>query len=478
MPRNSSGTYTLPAGNPVVTGTTISSTWANTTLSDLSSEMTDSLDRSGKGGMLAPLALSDGTVALPALTFVLDPDTGVYRIGANDVAVSVGGIKSAEFFNNTGVGQSLFADGSVGIPGISFSQDLDTGMYRGASNDLGITVGGVLAMEFFNNAGATQALLVDGLVGKPSLGFSLDTDTGFYRAGSGRMRWVGNGGVLLDIDQVASTATFNIPVLGPDGSIGTPAYSFSSDPDTGWYRFGTNDMRPVAGGVAQAVFNTTGVYILFQDGSLPSPSLTFSSDPDTGIYRSASNDIRVTAGGVFVAGFRLAAATPAFFVADGTAAVPSITFGANVDTGFYRDTTSQIGIALGGVTAGQISQGSFTLTATGCVGTPNDVAIFQRWGQWVHLYIPNIQGTSNSASFTLTGLPAAIQPTKKLFFSIQCTDNSIATGGTMDTGAQLNSGSGTITMFKNGGTATWTGSNTKGIATNSLGGVTLIYLLN
>jgi len=32
MPRNASGTYTLPSGNPVVAGTTIEASWANTTL--------------------------------------------------------------------------------------------------------------------------------------------------------------------------------------------------------------------------------------------------------------------------------------------------------------------------------------------------------------------------------------------------------------------------------------------------------------
>ena len=38
MSRNGSGTYTLPAGNPVVTGTAITSSWANTSLSDIVQE--------------------------------------------------------------------------------------------------------------------------------------------------------------------------------------------------------------------------------------------------------------------------------------------------------------------------------------------------------------------------------------------------------------------------------------------------------
>ncbi|GAF72642.1 unnamed protein product, partial [marine sediment metagenome] len=51
MPRDGSGNYTLPSGNPVVSGTLITPSWANPTMSDLGNEMTDSLSRSGKGGM-------------------------------------------------------------------------------------------------------------------------------------------------------------------------------------------------------------------------------------------------------------------------------------------------------------------------------------------------------------------------------------------------------------------------------------------
>lgn len=48
MPRNSSGTYTLPASNPVVTNTPISSNgWANPTLADISAALTESLAKTG-----------------------------------------------------------------------------------------------------------------------------------------------------------------------------------------------------------------------------------------------------------------------------------------------------------------------------------------------------------------------------------------------------------------------------------------------
>jgi hypothetical protein len=89
MPRNGSGTYTLPAGNPVVAGTTIEASWANTTLNDVATEMTGSLSRAGSGGMTGPLRLDAGTAAVPALAWSTETTTGLYRAGTNDVRLAV-----------------------------------------------------------------------------------------------------------------------------------------------------------------------------------------------------------------------------------------------------------------------------------------------------------------------------------------------------------------------------------------------------
>ena len=51
MSRNGSGIYNLPAGNPVVTGTTISSIWANSTLSDIGNALTQSIASDGQTTM-------------------------------------------------------------------------------------------------------------------------------------------------------------------------------------------------------------------------------------------------------------------------------------------------------------------------------------------------------------------------------------------------------------------------------------------
>ena len=91
MSRDANGNYTLPSGNPVISGTTIDTQWANPTMSDLGSELTDSLSRTGKGGMLSPFRVPDGGVSDPALSFTQEPTSGMYRATGNDVRMSIGG---------------------------------------------------------------------------------------------------------------------------------------------------------------------------------------------------------------------------------------------------------------------------------------------------------------------------------------------------------------------------------------------------
>lgn len=90
MPRNSGGTYTLPGSNPVTTGTTITSTWANETLQDIAAELTNSLARDGSGSMDTALLLPNGSAGAPALAFTSETNTGIYLEGATDLRLQVG----------------------------------------------------------------------------------------------------------------------------------------------------------------------------------------------------------------------------------------------------------------------------------------------------------------------------------------------------------------------------------------------------
>jgi hypothetical protein len=169
MPRNSSGTYSLPAGNPVVSGTLIETNWANPTMSDLGAALTDSLDRFGRGGMLAQLKLADGTLAAPAFAFNSEASTGLYRPAAATLNIGVLGSLVASFTNTaisfakattvnaaltvTGLltasggitiaGVLAWAGGTAALPGLAVAGDLDTGFYSVTANTIGASTSGV-----------------------------------------------------------------------------------------------------------------------------------------------------------------------------------------------------------------------------------------------------------------------------------------------------------------------------------------------
>jgi hypothetical protein len=96
MPRNSTGKYSLPIGNPVTTGTVVESEWANSTMDDMATAMSDALDTGGTNGMKAPFKLYDGVVGAPGLSFILEPSTGFYRKSTGVVGFAVQGVDILE----------------------------------------------------------------------------------------------------------------------------------------------------------------------------------------------------------------------------------------------------------------------------------------------------------------------------------------------------------------------------------------------
>ena len=79
MPRDSSGNYTLPLGNPVVDGTVIETTWANPTMEDIAYQLNHVLTQDGLLGPTAPFKVLSGTLGAPGLAFGDAVTTGMFR---------------------------------------------------------------------------------------------------------------------------------------------------------------------------------------------------------------------------------------------------------------------------------------------------------------------------------------------------------------------------------------------------------------
>jgi len=145
MPRNSSGTYSLPSGNPVVSNTLIQSTWANNTCSDLGSSITDSLDRNGRGAMLAALKNIDGTAVAPAVTFSSEGTLGIYRAAAGVLGIAAGGalVLSIASTGLTFTNPLVIPVGTAAAPSLTFTSNTNTGIYSPATNQVAVTTNGV-----------------------------------------------------------------------------------------------------------------------------------------------------------------------------------------------------------------------------------------------------------------------------------------------------------------------------------------------
>lgn len=105
MPRDANGVYALPTIYKATTGTTILAAQHNGPLEDIQSALTGSLPRDGSAPMTAPLKLSDGDAAAPALRFNSIAGRGLFKT-ADGLGIAVGGMKVAEFTS----------EGLIGLP--------------------------------------------------------------------------------------------------------------------------------------------------------------------------------------------------------------------------------------------------------------------------------------------------------------------------------------------------------------------------
>ncbi len=148
MPRDGSGAYTLPSGNPVVDGTIIDTGWANPTMADFAVQFNNVLTRDGILGPNLPFKFVSGTVTDPGATFAADPTTGFFRANPGEMNVAVSGAQvgywDADGYHgdlNIDVFAAAAAD-TAAAPGFTWVGDLDTGMFGAAADVIGWSTGG------------------------------------------------------------------------------------------------------------------------------------------------------------------------------------------------------------------------------------------------------------------------------------------------------------------------------------------------
>lgn len=181
MPFNGSGTFTL-AEAAFVPNTVISSTVMNSDLSDIATNgLTNAVTKDGQTTITGAFKGFSGSVGLPMYSFSADTDSGMYRIGANNIGLSVNATKILDIattgltvtgtLSSTGtfspVGVILAGDGTVSLPAYSFTTDPDSGVYRIGANNIGVAVNAAKVLDI-----STSGLNVIGTVSSNGAAFS------------------------------------------------------------------------------------------------------------------------------------------------------------------------------------------------------------------------------------------------------------------------------------------------------------------
>lgn len=399
MARNGSGTYSLPAGQPVVTGTVIDSTVFNTFTADVATALTNSLAKNGETTASANLPMGgfkhtgvadatartqyasaaqvqDSTLATlgsvagtDTITATLTPVIVAYATGQRYTFVPANTNTGAATININAVGAKAIVRGGAGAALIA-----------------GDIVAGVPATVVYNgtafylqSAGSGQA--PDGTVALPAYSFSLDPDTGMYRSGSNEIAFSCGGTQKLIINANGN--------YGVNGTAPLPTWSYISDPDTGMYRVAADQVGVACGGILQARFrgDTMDLYVggvltaqiqngrsyMENAGGAAGPAHSFANDPSTGLYLISTSQLGFSEGGSgFRIGFRsvprsTTATTLAFadvgkcVAVTAAIAIPISIFSAGDAISIYNDSGSAVNIT---IAAGTLRLGGTTTTGT------------------------------------------------------------------------------------------------------------------
>lgn len=253
MPR-SSGTYTLPAGNPVVTGTTITSNWANTTLSDIATALTGSVATDGSSPMTGALQMSnnkitgvaDGTASSDVATVNQIANPTITGGTIDGAPIGAADPKNGSFLALTATSAAL--TGTCTAPTVTPSTDSSTKIATTAFVQSAITAVSSGVTSFNTRSGAVTLSSSD-----------VTTALGYTPYNSG-------GATVITTSNISSYA----PTVSGSGAYGTWGISISGNAATvsnGAYTNASNTFSGTNVFSPKAYFGGTSYWSVGWDGS-------------------------------------------------------------------------------------------------------------------------------------------------------------------------------------------------------------------
>ena len=441
MARNGSGTYSLPAGNPVTTGTTISSTWANNTLSDLGTAMTASIAYDGQTTPIANLPMggnkhtgvSNATVrtnyasaadvqdgSLTYLTSISGTNTIVatgpvgmaaYAIGQVFRFIAAGANTGAATLNINTIGAIALVklNGSPLVAGDIPSGAILSVAYDGTNFQLQSTLGvssfSAGATGLTPSTASTGAVTLAGVLGKLNGGTGALTATISFVARATNVVTITTSGVhgFVTGDYVTVAAVTNTGFNGNFTVASTPTTTSFTYAQTGSTVGTTADTGTVTDlSYVNLTTNVTGTLYPNFGGTgastLPTGNLLVGNATSTvSTVAPAVNgqSIIVTAGSSVTAGAFVIGATYTI-TSVGTTSFTSI--GASANTVGVAFTATGVGSGTGTATLNTWASGSSIVSATSQASTSGTSITFTSIPSWVKRITVMLQGVSTSST--------------------------------------------------------------------------------
>jgi hypothetical protein len=349
-------------------------------MSDIANSITDSLDRNGRGSMLAPFKNVDGTLALPGITFGNEPSTGIARLNTSEmtfitaatarfkvttagvqvIGSIIGGGNMTGIVDLTTTGSTILGDSqgdifNVGAGGIIKDANGNTGFNVTPTNFGGYTTveakgksggaGGVfkttsstgtVSGEWFsldsngiNFGSATNHPILFNINGVNKA--TLDTSGRLYIGTAAGVRQLNIGSVNVDMVLKSTVAS---------GGAGTSTYYFgnSATDSIGYlsYDHSTNFLSFGVNGAERARFDSSGNLGV---GSVP--LFTSAGRGTLTVNGSASSVLGLGVGGVGVGSIYADAGTSSWSHSTGT-----LQLAAAGSTRMFIDTAGNVGIGV------------------------------------------------------------------------------------------------------------------------------------
>ena len=252
------------------------------------------------------LSCSSGTNLLPSVTFVGDNNSGLYRIGADNIGLSTNGVKQLDIGTSsiTSTQKVIIPQGATATPSICFSTSTGSGLYNPTGNALGITTNGDDRLHIHNTYIEPFHPIrnMDGSVSAPSMTFKNDTKTGIYMPSANNINMTLGGNDYLELSTSFGLRLNQTTGMTNAGNYRTLARGTAADPvfkyvggadDTGiFFKASTNEPSITHTGNLVVEFGSSAMtlYKTLSSGVQPYSSYLRNTD-QTSLISGAINTI-------------------------------------------------------------------------------------------------------------------------------------------------------------------------------------------